>query len=141
VDAAADRGGRSGIGGWLAVLCVWLVAWQPLQVALLASSVLDRLPIRGASLLWVLALRLLVGAIGIAAGLALVARRASAVALAKISLAASAAADTFVYATRYLPSPRVPGHEPFFVGIALAYYCAWFAYLVRSTRVRNTFSI
>ena len=52
-----------GVRGWLLVLCLLLLVWQPLGLALVASSVLDELAIRGLSLALVLLLRLLVAAL------------------------------------------------------------------------------
>ncbi len=137
------RGERSGepppVRGWLAVFCLLLIVWQPFQIALLASSALDELSIRGAPLVAALGLRLLVAAFGVGAGLALVNRRPGAVSLAKASLVASAAIDTFTYTTSYIPSSRFPGDAPLWVAASLAYHAAWFLYLMRSTRVRATF--
>jgi hypothetical protein len=131
--------GPVGVGGWLLVLCVLLLVWQPLSLGLLASGVLDDLALRGVPLALVLVLRVIVAAFGIAAGLALVNRRPGAVALAKASLVASAATDVFVYATPYFPSNRMPGETPFYIAAALAYYIVWLAYLFRAKRVKNTF--
>jgi hypothetical protein len=128
------------VGGWLLVLCVLLVVWQPISLGLVASAVLDRLAIRGLPLALVLMARVVVAAFGIAAGLALLARRPAAVTMAKASLIASAATDTFVYTTRYFPNNRVPGDTSIVVAASLAYYAIWLAYLFRSRRVRNTFS-
>jgi hypothetical protein len=127
------------IGGWLLVLCVLLLVWQPLSLGLVASNALDEIAIRGLPLALVLALRLVVAAIGIAAGLALLAKRPGAVALARASLVISAATDVFVYATPYFPSNRFPGDAPIFIAGSLAYYGLWLMYLFRSRRVRNTF--
>src|SRR5579862_3081999 len=93
----------NGVRGWLLVLCLLLVIWQPLSVAIVVSSMVNRLAIRGLPLALVLLLRLLVTAFGIAAGIALFARRPAAVAMAKASLVASAAVDVFVYVTPYAP--------------------------------------
>jgi len=131
--------GPVGIGGWLLVLCVLLLLWQPLSLGLLASGVLDDLARRGLPLAMVLLLRVIVTAFGIAAGLALVNRRSGAVTLGKVSLIASAATDVFVYATPYFPSNRMPGETPFYIAAALVYYIIWLAYLFRSKRVKNTF--
>lgn len=131
---------RAGVGGWLLVFCLLLLVWQPLSLGLIASSVLDRLPVRGLPLALILMLRLVVVAFGIAAGIALLGRRASAVALAKASLIASAATDTFVYATPYFPNNRPPGDTTLVVMASLAYYAIWFTYLTRSRRVRNTYA-
>lgn len=129
----------SGVGGWLLVLCVLLLVWQPISLGLVASGLLDRLFIRGLPLALVLAARVVVTAFGIAAGLALLARRPAAVAMAKASLVASAATDVFVYTTRYVPSNRLPGDTPIVVAASLAYCAIWLAYLFRSKRVRNTY--
>lgn len=131
--------GRSGIGGWLLVLCVLLLVWHPLDFALVAAGVLEALPLRGTPLALVLAARLLVTAVGIAAGIALLARRPAAVTLALVALALSAAADLFVYTTSYIPSNRLPGDTIWYVAVSLLYHGAWVLYLVRSTRVRNTY--
>ncbi len=131
--------GPVGIGGWLLVLCVLLLIWQPLSLGLLASGVLNDLALRGVPLALVLLLRVLVTAFGIAAGLALLNRRPAAVTMAKASLIVSAATDVFVYLTPYFPSNRMPGETPFYVAASLAYYAIWLAYLLRAKRVKNTF--
>jgi len=135
---ARDRS-KNGIGGWLLLLCLLLLVWQPASLAVGASSALDALPIRGLSLALVLIAQLLVASVGIGAGLALVGRRPGAVALAKWSLGLSAAMDVFVYTTPFVPSNRMPGETPLVVTASLLYYAIWLAYLVRSKRVRNTF--
>src|SRR5260221_11602262 len=131
--------GPRGIAGWLLVLCLLLLFWQPLSFGLVASSVLDSLAIRGWPLALVLLARVLVTAFGIAAGIALVAQRPSGVTMAKASLALSAATDVFVYTTPYFPNNRPPGTTPVFIAASLAYSGIWLAYLFRSKRVRHTF--
>lgn len=121
------------------MLCALLLAWQPLSLGVTASSALAALPVRGWPLGLVLLMRVGVAAVGIAAGLALVARRPAAVAMAKTSLVLSAASDLFVYLTPYFPSNRFPGDTPFYVAGSLAYSAGWLVYLVRSRRVRDTF--
>jgi hypothetical protein len=127
------------IGGWLLVLCLLLLVWQPLSLALTASALLNRLSLRGLPFALVLLLRVVVTAFGITAGLALLRRRAAAVSLAKASLVASAATDVFVYTTSYYPSNRLPGDTPIVVIVSLAYHAIWLTYLFRSNRVRRTF--
>jgi hypothetical protein len=139
---AGNAGGGSGrgrVGGWLLVLCLLLLVWQPFSLALVASSALDSLAVRGLPLALVLLMRVFVAAFGIAAGLALARRRPGAVALAKLSLIMSAAADVFVYTTPYFPNNRPPGTTPFYVAASLAYSGMWLVYLIRSTRVHNTY--
>ncbi len=138
-EAVRGHSGPAGVGGWLIVFCLLLLVWQPISLGLVASSVLDALPVRGAPLAVLLLVRLLVTSLGISAGLALLGRRAYAPALAKASLVASAATDTFVYSTSVFPSNRMPGETPFVLAASFVYYTVWFMYLIRSTRVRNTY--
>lgn len=130
---------REAVGGWLLLLCRLLIVFQPLSLAVTASGVLNALFVRGAPVAIVLVLRLAVVAFGVAAGLALQHLRPGAVALARLALLMSAAADVFVYTTPYFPSNRLPGDTTFYVAASLAYHGAWLAYLARSTRVRMTF--
>lgn len=138
-DRSTGSGGGGRIGGWLLVLCLLLLVWQPLSLALIASSALDSLAVRGLGLALVLLMRVIVAAVGIAAGLALIGRRPGAVALAKVSLVVSAAADVFVYTTPYFPNNRPPGTTPLYVTASLAYSGMWLVYLWRSKRVRETY--
>jgi hypothetical protein len=132
-------GVKSGIGGWLLVLCGVLLVWQPLSFGLVASGSLDALAVRGVPFAVVLILRLIVTALGIAAGLALAGHRPGGVAMAKAALVASAAVDLFVYTTPYAPNDRRPGETPFYIAASMAWSAGWFLYLVRSRRVKNTF--
>jgi hypothetical protein len=132
---------KSGIGGWLLVLCGVLLAWQPLSFGLLAAAELDAVTVSEWPAVLVLLARLLVVALGIAAGLALVSRRPAAIPLAKASLAASAAMDGFVNTTSYFPSNRAPGEGLVWTFGSLIWYGGWFAYVVRSKRVATTFGV
>ena len=96
--------------------------------------------VRGAPVAIILVVRLLVVALGVAAGLALQGRRPGSVTLTKVALVISAATDVFVYTTPYFPNNRVPGDTTLLVFAVVAYHTAWLMYLVRSKRVRNTFS-
>jgi hypothetical protein len=127
------------VGGWLLVLCLLLLGWQPLSVAVSASGALDALAIRGLPLALILLMRIGVAAVGIGAGLALVKRRPGAVTLARAALVLTAAADLIVYTTPYFPNNRIPGTTPFYVATSLAYSGVWLAYLSRSKRVRATY--
>ena len=132
---------KSGIGGWLLVLCLLLLIWQPISLGLVASSMLDALASGGLPAVLILLTRLIVTGFGIAAGLALLGRRTGAVTLAKVSLALSAATDVFVYTTPFFPSNRAPGETPVYIAVSLTYSIVWIIYLFRSKRVRETFSI
>ena len=122
------------------MLCALLLIWQPLSLGLIASNVVDSLIVRGLPVALVLLARLLVAGVGIAAGLALAARRESAVALAKASLVLSAAMDVFVYVTPYFPNNRPPGDTSIAIILSISTAAIWLAYLSRSRRVRNTFA-
>ena len=131
---------QNNLPGWLLVLCLLLLVYQPLSLALATSRALDALVVRGLPMLLVIVGQGLVTAFGIAAGLALVGRRPGAVTLAKWSLVLSAATDVFVYTTHFLPSDRFVSYTPFYVVGSLAYHGIWLTYLSRSRRVRDTFT-
>jgi hypothetical protein len=135
-----DRERVTGVGGWLLVLCVLLLIWGPVNVGFALSTMLVGLAIRGLPLAVVMAVRLAVTALGIAAGLALLGARSGAVFIAKVALAASALTDLWLYTSPYVPSNRPPGDALWLVAMSLAYHATWLAYLSRSARVRNTFS-
>ena len=126
------------IGGWLLVLGVLLLVWQPLELALTAPHAIEALPLRGPGLAVVLAARLLAAGGGIASALALFGRRPAAASLAKASLVFSAAVDLLVYITPYYPNNRPPGDTTLILIGSLTYYVFWFSYLIRSKRVRAT---
>ena len=128
-----------GIGGWLYVLCGLLLVWQPISTGLVASRMLGLLPVRGLPVAVVVILRLLATGFGVAAGLALLGLRPAAVAMTRISLAASAATDLIIYLTPYFPSDRFPGETPVYVLASLTYHGLWLGYLFRSKRVKATF--
>jgi hypothetical protein len=129
----------AGVGGWLLLLCRLLIIFQPLSLAVSAAGALGAVAVRGAPVALVLVLRLLVVALGVAAGRALQAQRSGAVALARVALVVSAATDVFVYTTPYFPSNRIPGDTIYYVVASLAYHAAWLTYLFQSRRVRNTY--
>ena len=116
-----------------------LIVWQPLNLAAAGMSAFGSISTRGPAVAVVLAIRLIVTAIGIAAGIALSNRRPGAVVLAKVALVCSAATDLFVYTTPYFPNNRMPGDTKYYVAASLAYHVAWLMYLFRSRRVRTMY--
>jgi len=128
------------IRGWLLVLCGLLLVWQPINLAMTMSGLVDELSSRGAGLGLILLARLLAAGLGIAAGLALFQLKPGAVSIAKASLAFSAIIDLVAYATPYSPNNRPPGDATIILIASLLYYGAWFAYLTRSKRVQATYS-
>ncbi|HVH27019.1 MAG TPA: DUF2569 family protein [Vicinamibacterales bacterium] len=128
-----------GIGGWLALLCLLLLVWRPLNLAVATAGSLGSLTFRGLPMAVVVVAQLLVTGVGVAAGLALMNRRRGAATFAMWSLILSACMDVFVYSTSFLPNRRMPGTTPAFIAASLIYHGVWIAYLSRSKRVRNTF--
>ena len=129
----------SGVGGWLALLCLLLLVWQPLTLALRTARSISSLQLRGMPMATVVVAQLMVTGIGVAAGLALLGLRRGADTFAKWSLLLSAGMDLFVYTTPFLPNNRLPGTTPLFALASLTYYVIWIAYLSRSKRVQSTF--
>jgi len=127
---------KAGIGGWLLILCVLLLVWQPINFALVASTMVDRIAVRGVPLVLILVTRVIVVGFGIAAGLALVARRPGAATLARISLGLTAAVEVFIYTTSYFPTNLPPGDAKFYGAASVLNAAAWITYLTRSKRVR-----
>jgi hypothetical protein len=122
---------------WLPVLARLMTLYQPIIVGLLTSRTVDSLAIRGREVLVLLLVRVLATAFGVAAGLALRRHHARAVGLAKISLVLSGATELFIVLTPSFPNSRVPGETPIWVAGILIYFGGWFAYLMRSTGVRE----
>jgi hypothetical protein len=125
--------------GWLLVLCVQLLVWQPIDLSLTTAGRLDDLAQRGPGFALILLARLLAAALGIAAGLSLLQRKPGAVTVARTSLLFSAAVDVLVYATPWYPNNRPPGDATIILVASLAYYALWLAYLSRSKRVDAIF--
>jgi hypothetical protein len=124
-------------GGWLLLLAVLLLVWQPVSFGLVASTMLVRLPGRGLPLAAIIFVRLIVVAFGIAAGLALLRGGRDGVMLAKIALAATAALDVFIYTTPYYPTNLPPGDAKYYATASVLYSAMWIGYLMRSKRVRE----
>jgi hypothetical protein len=132
---------KSGVGGWLALLCLLLIVWRPVTLAVSTASSMSSLGFRGLSMAVVVVAQLMVAGVGVSAGLALLNRRRGADAFARWSLFLAAAMDVFVYSTSFLPNRRMPGTTPFYIAASLAYHGAWIAYLTLSRRVQRTFSV
>jgi hypothetical protein len=130
-DRDGLQDGDGGARGWLLVLSLTLMLWQPVSLGLSASGALEALAVRGWPLLAVIAIRVMVAGFGISAGLAIIGRHPGAIAMAKASLALSATTDVFVYTTPYFPNNRLPGETPFYIAASLAYYAAWMIYLAK----------
>jgi hypothetical protein len=124
------------IGGWLRVLALLLVVWEPLGFAVAASGAMNALAVRGTSVALVLAARLVVTALSVAAGLTLLDGRRAGVALGAVALGLSACVQLIGALTPYFPSNRVPGDAPLYVMEIAVYYGGWLIYLATSRRAR-----
>lgn len=120
-------------------IAAFLVGWEPLALALVASSALERLLDYGAPAIALLAYRMLVTGVGLAAGRALWAGRRGGVRLARAWAVAAAVGAVMTFATPYFPSNRVPGTKGPTLAAILTFDAAVFAYLTRGARVRAAF--
>jgi hypothetical protein len=131
---------RPEVGGWLLVLCLLLTVWNPASLALTAASGVMNLGARSTLSLVFLAVRLAITSIGVAAGRALWLRRPGAVWLAQLSLMLFGIEAVVRMSTRVDLSAAPPGTRfPLAVAVVL-HNAAWYWYLKRSRRVRETFS-
>jgi hypothetical protein len=130
---------HSTAGGWLLLLCLLLTVWGPVQLAYTIPMAFAALPVRGPVLGVLIAVRIALTAFGVAAGMALYARKPAGVAMARASIVGTAAMDLFRYHSTYYPSNRMPGDEWIDTAISLIYAALWLMYLARSRRVRETF--
>ena len=103
------------------VLAVVLVLWEPLTLALAASTLLRSITEHGVPAYAVLVVKVLVAGVGIAAGMALWQERPGAMVLARWALALSLATTLFSRLTDFWPATLPPG----VAGPALAASVAW----------------
>lgn len=134
------RPSPSGVRGWLLVLCLLLTVWEPLTLAWLISSRLGALLYGDLATVAMMTLRMLVTALGLAAGLSLWTIQPHAVTLAKASLALSTVASVAIYTIPFFPTNWPPSDLPFIVALVAAYNGIWFSYLTLSARVRLTYA-
>src|SRR5436190_14197792 len=125
------------IRGWLLLLCGLLTVWSPAALAIVAASQLANRASPTAELV-LLAIRLIVTGVGVAAGMALWHKRPGAVRLAKTSLALSGVEAVARLSTRYGLSESPPGTRlPLAISL-IVFNAAWYLYLEKSRRVRAT---
>lgn len=135
----ASAGSPAPPGALVRVLAAFLVGWEPLALALVASSALERLLYYGLPAIVLLLYRMFVTGVGLAAGRALWAGRRGGVRLARVWAPAAAVGTVVTFATPYFPSNHVPGTRgPTLVAILL-FDVLVFAYLTRAARVRAAF--
>ena len=128
------------IRGWLLLLCILLTIWNPAALAVVAASRVAGTGITTFAFT-LLAIRLVVTSVGVAAGMALWHRRPGAVALAKAALILAAIEAIGRLATRAGLSEAPPGTRLPLALAAIFYNGAWYMYLEKSRRVRATFGL
>jgi hypothetical protein len=121
--------------GWLLLLALLLAVWEPVALGLLASGIIDRIVDRPLAIA-VLMVRLLAAAVGLAAGVGLLARRPHAVTLAKASLLLLGLSGLLVHLTPWFPRNHPASLSRPLAVLTVAYCAAWFVYLMRSKQVR-----
>jgi hypothetical protein len=124
------------VRGWLLVFCLVLLVWEPVSLAVLASSFLGDAMFRGLAFFAVLAARVIIVAVGVGAALAFFNQRPFAAALAKLAVLLSAGMATFLTFTAYFPSNLAPDLKLPALAATLVWYAGWLVYLLRSRRVR-----
>ncbi len=129
------------VRGWLLLLCILLAIWNPASLAVVAAGRVWSAAPPSTLALVLLAVRLFVTGIGVAAGMALWHKRAGAVRLAKASLVLSAIEVVGRLSTRAGLSEAPPGTRlPLAVALIL-FNAAWYLYLEKSRRVRATYGL
>lgn len=134
----SSRPRRRSVGLWL--LCGLFLVWGPVNLGVSVSSAMSALPVRGIPLGLLIIARVLVAGLGIAAGLALLNRQASARQMAQLCLVVSAGLDVVRYTTPYYPSNHMPGDDVLYLAGSLVYHGAWLTYLWRSSHVAREFA-
>lgn len=143
---------REGIGGWLALLILWMVVLRPLAGIVLwqemhAANAEDPEAVARSSLLvsttffWIVFLCL--AALNIYGGVRLWRDRSFAAvrcAIAILWIAAPIAIGALIIAQAYLTNGVTLADAATRLGTNVAAAAAWTAYLLRSKRVRNTYS-
>jgi hypothetical protein len=120
-------------------LSLFLLVWEPLTFAVTAAAALSRLTFYGPPAFLLLAYRLAVVGIGMAAGRALWDGEARAPALARGWALAHAVAVVLTFATPFFPSNRLPGTKGPTLAVLLLFDAACWAWLRWSPRVRRAY--
>ncbi len=129
------------VRGWLLVLCLLLTVWNPMTLAAYAAGRLADGAALPSAVAALVAVRLVVTGVGVAAGLALWNRRPGGVALAKASLLLSALEVAARLAAPAGFSNVPPGLRLPLAAASIAFDGLWYAYLEKSRRVRATFDL
>jgi len=125
--------------GWLLVLALFLVAWEPLRIATEFESSIGTLSMRGPWAAVELLAHAAIAAFCVASGWALWNGNVAAPQLATYALIGSAGVSVQSLFWSLLPHQTVPGERLPFALLAVVHAAAWIAYLKRSRRVRAIF--
>lgn len=118
----------------LTLLMLLLIGWAPVTLALYASGVVDRAVERGALAMAVLLARVVVTAIGVAAGLAIYNDRPWSLSFARLAVMLSAGATILTAVTRALPNNVPPGLDGPLLAARLTVDGAWILYVTLQIR-------
>jgi hypothetical protein len=129
------------VRGWLLLLCLLLAIWNPATLAVTAAGRIGTAVPPSTLVLVLLAVRLVVTGIGVAAGMALWHKRVGAVRLAKMSLVLSAVEIVGRLSTRDGLSEAPPGTRLPLAIALIVFNAAWYMYLEKSRRVRVTYGL
>lgn len=121
--------------GWLLVLCLLLCVWEPLSLALAASSGISAISLSQPGRVAFLLLRIMIAGVGVAAGTAIWHGRLHALTLAKIALGLSVVGA--VIRLVWFPSNVPPGLRLPLALLSVAFNAAWYGYLIRSRKARG----
>lgn len=122
--------------GWLFVLSVVLIAWEPVKLARELMSTLGSIGMRGPSAVIELIVHTAVAALAVAAGRALWDGSPHGPRLAQLAVIASATSALQSLYWSSLPSQTMPGDKAPLGFLAMAHGALWTAYLRKSSRVR-----
>jgi hypothetical protein len=129
------------VGGWLLLLCFILTVWNPATLALRLSAAAANLASETSLSIVSLAARLIMTSMGMAAGLALIRRRSSAVPFTKVVLVLFALEGAVRLSTRIDLSDNPPGTRLPMALLLIVHNAAWFFYLQKSRRVRTVYGL
>ncbi|MSO55795.1 MAG: hypothetical protein EXQ55_02575 [Acidobacteria bacterium] len=135
------RPSRFGTDGWLFILCLFLTVWNPAIVALRLASSVANLSAQTALSLVLLAVRLVVTSVGVAAGFSLWLRRPWAAQLAKTALILVTIEAVVRLSTRIGLSEAPPGTRMPLAILTILHNAAWYLYLHKSRRVRAMYNL
>ena len=117
--------------GWLPLLCLILLFWRPLNLAIELTTALPSLAMRGPVAIVELLFHAAVAAIAVAAVHAIWSRLPSAMLLARVALVGSAIAAVQGLNWSVLPHQTAPGESLPLSVLAVLHAGIWLAYLRR----------